>query len=360
MKLFKIGCLLFLLGSVSCRDDKEAVYPQYSTLTESVYSSVIIEPVNLYKVFASTHGIVDEVLASEGDVLKRGDTILRIIDDPSDYQEKNAALELKQAIDNYEGTSNVIHELESELLIAQLTFENDSVNLERKKRLWEKKIGSQNELEQQQLRYNTSRNYLEQIRNQVARKTKELKNQVLKARNIYETNRFQLDEFVVRSNMDGKLYELLKERGERVSEQEPLAYIGSKDSFLIRMQVDEVDIVRVKEGQEILVSLDAYEEEVFEARVKKIIPKMNIETQTFWVEGQFKEVPEVVYSGLRGEANIIIRKKERVLMIPQEYLLEDNQVITKKGRVKVETGLKGIEYVEIIAGLDTSIQIIKP
>ena len=40
--------------------------------------------------------------------------------------------------------------------------------------------------------------------------------------------------------------------------------------------------------------------------------------------------PNVLYPGLSGEANIIIAKKENVLTIPKEYLIDGNKVKTDK------------------------------
>ena len=95
MKLIKKTLLILLFSTilVACSEKNEAVYPSYRPLVESVYSSVIIEPVGFYKVYATVNGRIDEIIAEEGDVLKRGDAILTIVDIASNYQKQNAALE---------------------------------------------------------------------------------------------------------------------------------------------------------------------------------------------------------------------------------------------------------------------------
>jgi HlyD family secretion protein len=50
----------------------------------------------------------------------------------------------------------------------------------------------------------------------------------------------------LKSEVNGRIYALLKEKGEMVNAQTPLAVLGSADEFVLEMQVDEYDIVKVK------------------------------------------------------------------------------------------------------------------
>ena len=359
-KLARVSVLMFIVLLNACAQKKESTFPQYLPLTESVYSSVIIEAVDLYKVYAVVPGIIDQLLVKEGDLVQRGDTIFSIINDPSEYQQRNAALELKLAQQNYEGTSNILRELQSQWSIAQLQFENDSQNYERQARLWEKGIGSKIELEERKIRFVSAKNQLNMMENQINRTKEELRIKVSKAQNNLETNRFQNEEYIIKSRINGRVYKFLKEQGESVNQQEAVAFIGRSDSFLLKMQVDEVDIVNIRQGQKVWVSLDAYEDKVFEAVIDNIVPKMDQETQTFWVEGSFIETPEVLYSGLRGEANIVVQEREKVLTIPRSYLQENMEVLTEDGTVKVAIGKSNLTLIEIINGLDTATRIYKP
>jgi multidrug efflux pump subunit AcrA (membrane-fusion protein) len=353
--LFAISLLLN-----ACKNENQGVYPQKTTLIESVYSSIIIEPDSFYKVFASTRGIIDKIDVNEGDLIQDKDPIAHIVDDNSTLLSANAELEMNLAKQNYEGQSNQIKDLQNELSVAKLKLLNDSLNYERQQRLWNQKIGSKTDLEQRELVFETSLNNVIAIKNKLDRTKEELKTMLQKSRNNYTNSLNNSADYTVLSRMDGKIYELLKEEGEAVSEQEPIAYIGSRDRFIIKMQVDEVDIVRIKEGQLIYVTLDAYKDEVFKAEVEKIIPQMNQETQTFWVEATFKKSPAVLYSGLRGEANIVIAQKESTLTIPLEYLVGFDKVLTQNETLVVKTGLRSLERVEITGGLDSTTKIIKP
>ncbi len=132
------------------------------------------------------------------------------------------------------------------------------------------------------------------------------------------------------------------------------------ESCLPSSLIDEVDVVRIKRGQKIYVSLEAYPNSTFEAHVTKVNPKMDTRTQTFEVEGEFDVAPESLYMGLTGEGNIVIDERENVLTIPREFLIGNNKVETEEGQVKVKVGAKSLSHVEILEGLKEGQVIFKP
>jgi HlyD family secretion protein len=59
------------------------------------------------------------------------------------------------------------------------------------------------------------------------------------------------------------IYNLTKEVGEMVNTQTAVAVIGDATEFEMEMQVDENDILRIKIGQQVFVTLDSYRGFVF-------------------------------------------------------------------------------------------------
>ena len=53
-------------------------------------------------------------------------------------------------------------------------------------------------------------------------------------------------------------------------------------------------------------------------------------------------------------------KKEAVLTIPREYLVENNKVKTEDGLVELTLGLQNLEIVEVISGIDEDTYILNP
>lgn len=354
--------IIIILSTIvlSCNGNNEKIQPVETRITESVYSSVTIQPDSLYQAFAIVNGILDKNLVEEGDLVKKGDPIIQIINNSPQLNSENARTALELARKNYQGDGALLNSIEDELQAARLQYKNDSINYVRQEKLWGQGIGSKAAYEAKKLAFELSYSSLDRLENKYESTRNELKTQLQQAENNYRLSLINTTDFTVKSKINGKVYALLKNPGEIVNTSQPLASIGSKDKFVIEMLVDEVDIVKVKEGQKVLLSLDAYKGEIFTAKVSKIYPKKDERNQTFLVEALFEEEPKVLYPGLSGEGNIIIAQKEKALVIPRIYLIGKDSVKTEDGLVKVRTGLESLDSVEIQNGITSQTYIYKP
>lgn len=355
-----IWALFLGLLLAQCGDQNDKIYPTRTKLTESVYSSITVQPDSLYQVFAAVGGILDKNLVEEGDQVKRGDPIAQIVNNTPVLNMENARLNLELARDNYSGNNAVLLSMRDEINAARLRMQNDSANYFRQKKLWDQKIGSEVEYENRKLAYELSSSNLQVLTGNYERMKNELKTKLIQAENNYKTAMIANEDFTVTSKINGTVYELFKNQGELISSREPVAAIGSGDQFVIEMLVDEVDIVKIRAGQKALITLDAYQSQVFEATVAKIYPLKDERSQTFKIEASFNAPPEVLYPGLAGEGNIIITEKEGIITIPKDYLIAGNKVKTEAGLIEVEVGIQNLDRVEIISGLDEETYILRP
>ncbi len=345
---------------VSCSKNTDKIHPEKQNLTESVYTSVTIQPDSLYQVHAIVAGILYKNLVEEGDIILKGDALLQIENNTPKLNTENAKLSLELAQENYNGNAAVLRGIKDEIIAANLTYKNDSVNYFRQKNLWNKNIGSKVEYDTKQLNYQLSSNNLQLLQSKYNRTKNELQTTVKQARNNYQSSLINTKDFTIKSTINGKIYALYKEPGEIVATTEPLATIGSATKFIIKMLVDEVDIVKIIKNQKVIISLDAYNGSIFTGKVSKIYPKKDERNQTFTVEALFDEAPKTLYPGLSGEANIIISNKENALTIPKEYLIKDNTVKTDDGLITITTGLQNMEFIEITSGISENTSIYKP
>lgn len=352
-----VASLVLVFG---CGGGNDKILPQKTAITESVYASITIQPDSLYEAYAIVAGILDQNLVEEGDLVSKGQPILQIINSSPKLGTENARLAYELAKENYNGASAILKEIQDDIKSASLRFKNDSMNFFRQKNLWDKKIGSKAEYDNKKLSYEVSKNNLNTLKAKYKRTKNELSTKLKQAENDYRTSQITTEDFTVTSKIEGKVYALNKNPGEIVSAQEPLASIGRSDVFIIEMLVDEVDIVKVKTEQEVLVTLDAYQESFFEAKVSKIYPRKDERSQTFMVEAEFMAPPKVLYPGLAGEANIIIAKKEEALVVPKDYLIDGGKLRTEDGTIEVVTGLKSLDQVEIVDGIEVDTYILKP
>jgi multidrug efflux pump subunit AcrA (membrane-fusion protein) len=240
-------------------------------------------------------------------------------------------------------------------------MKNDSALFYRQTALWKQQVGTKVALEQSELAYQNSRNayYSSMVRYNDLKRQINL-NASQSKKNLQISSKMEGD-YTLRSEIDGVVYSLAKSKGEMVGIQTPLATIGDAKNFILEMQVDEYDILKIKKGLTVFVTMDSYKGQVFQAIVTKINPLMNERSKTFLVEGEFIKKPETLYPNISFEGNIVIRTKEKAVLIPRNYLVDDSTVLNAKGeKVKVKVGLKDYKKVEILSGLSINDEIIKP
>lgn len=359
VRSFLLG-LLIMLGFASCSEERETFEVKSGDVVESIYSSVSLEPKGMYQVNALIAGHIDEVFVKPGDSVQKGDVLFTIVDVQSNANSENAKLAYELAKRSYSGEINILDDLELELNSAGLRRRNDSLNYFRNKELFANGAITSVELEGSELQYKTSQNTHELIKKRINRTRVELRTSLEQAKNNYTSSLSRTTDAVIRSEIDGIVYEVYKEEGELVMTQEVLTVIGSGDEFVIKMKVDEVDITRVHVGQKIYVHLEAYRGRAFEGKVTHITPKMDERTQTFALDGIFTQAPEKLYLGLTGEGNIVVKEREGVVMIPLTYLIDGDQLETPEGIIKLKLGVRSLNEVEVLEGVKAGATIYKP
>lgn len=353
-----LGLLIVIL--VSCAEEDTGIKPQISDITQSVYASGNVKAVGQYDVYSTTTGILKNIMVDEGDTVGRGDTLFVIDNKVSELNYDNANVALELSRENASATSERLQELKDNVDIAYERLMQDSMLHVRQAKLWEQRIGSKLELEQRKLAFeNASAAYKSAVyRLQQFKQDAEASYQ--QAQNMASLNKKLLSDFTIVSEMDGRVYGINKEQGELVSPQTSLGVVGAADTFEIALQVDENDIVQIQQGQKVLVTMDSYNKQVFEASVTTVYPLLNERTRSFTVICQFTKGPPVLYPNLTVEANIIIDAKRNKVVIPRDYLIDGSYVLLKNNeRAKIETGIIDYRYVEVLSGLDTSQMIYK-
>ncbi len=355
----KILLVTISVLTISCKNKQETTKPSEEKITESVYSSGIIKSNNQYQVFSTVNGVIAEILVKEGDIVKKGDTILKLENTNAQLNTENAVLSADYAAKN--ANAEKLQELQIATKLARSKMTEDALLQHRQQNLWDANIGSKNELEQRQLTYKSSVTAYQtailrytQLQNQISFQAKQSQKNLQIASSIKS-------DYTIRSGANGRVYNILMKKGEMVNTLNPIAIIGDANNFMMELQVDEFDINRIKNGQNILLNMDSYKGQVFEAIVTKINPIMNERSKSFTIEAVFIKQPATLYPNLTCEANIVIQQKETAITIPRNYLLIGDSVwIEKNKKRKVIIGLKDYQKVEIVKGISVSDVIYKP
>jgi HlyD family secretion protein len=359
--LMKKGQFILLLSYIiaSCTGKLEKTAPQSTGITESVYGAGIIRARNQYQVYPTVSGIIDKIYVTENDLVKKGSPLMLIADRPSKLNRQNSDLSASYA--DLRSNEDKLTDLKNNIDLAESKYQNDSLIYKRQQNLWTQGIGSKLELEQKELAAQSSKILLESSRIKYNDLLKQLELNDRQSKNNLAISRSRENDYTIKSELDGKVYFIYPKRGEIVSPQTALAVIGDAKAFYIELEIDEYDIVKVKVGQEVLITMDSYKNQVFEARVTKIDPLMNERTKTFRIEAEFTKQPTVLYPNLSVEANIVIQTRKKAITIPRNYLINDSFVLVNKTeRRRVKTGIKDYQRVEIVEGLSDKDIIYKP
>lgn len=354
-----LAAMLFCFSGCKKSADSTTVVEQ--SITESVYASGVIKSVQQYDVFASGNGIIKEILVAEGDTVTEG-TPLFIIDNAiSAFNAENARLSMELSREQTGPASNTLMELEGRLKLANDKMLNDSILLVRQNNLWSQNVGSKLDLEKRELAFKASRTEYQSVLLQYNQLKSDLEKKYRQSVNTFEISKKQQSDLTVKSNMNGMVYDILKEPGEFITTQTPIAIVGAAGQFEIELQVDEFDIVKIKKGQRVFLTMDSYHSKVFEAVVLKVEPIMNARSRTFTVYAGFVAAPDVLYPNLTVEANVLVQKKDQALTIPTAYLLGNDRVLTgPEDTVQVTTGIANMQWVEIVSGLKKEQEIYLP
>ncbi len=354
---------LVLLSITACSTNNESnrIQPKRTDIVETVYASVKVVPSISYSPQPLTSGIIKEILVKEGDQVTEDQTLFSIeIPANAKNRQSTADLNLQEAKANYLGSSSLLRSIEAEIHTAQQQLTLDSMNFKQQERLWNQNIGKKNDYDRAKLAYTNTQNQVKILRQKKQQTLISLKNAYQKALNMSNVEKSQVGDYTVRSEINGIVFSINKEPGDFITTQERFGEIGTSDAYIIQMDIDEVDITKVAVGDSILISLDAYNDQVLFANVTKIYPKKEEATQTFRVEGKFIPPLPKLYNGFSGEANILVDKRINTLVIPSNYLLPQNKVLTNDGELTVKVGIKNLKYVEILEGVDTNTVLLKP
>ncbi len=351
-----ISLLVFSSISSCTKSTQTAIKPTVDSITVSVYANATLESANQYSLFPGVSGRVVAILKKEGDKINSGETLIQL----ENVQAYANFATATGALDNAKNNEKQLQDLTTQLATQLDQLQLDSANYVRQKRLWEQQIGSYSQLELKKLAYQASMNSVKVLKNKIQVTSKQLSFNSQQAQNTVQSNKKILSDFHISASIAGEIFQLNAKIGDWVSPVKPVAIIGNSNHFVLRLNVDEMDIAQIRENQISIVSLDAYPGKAFKAHISRIIPIMDPKNQSFTVEALFDEQPEKLYPGLSAEVNVITHTKPKALLIPLSYLGKNNTVNTAEGEIQVKPGLKNLQWVEILEGLTPNSEILEP
>ena len=205
-----------------------------------------------------------------------------------------------------------------------------------------------------------------------------VKADVDKSRLALQEARDNLKEAVLVAPIDGIILSIDIEPGERVLNEadDAVMVVADTSSYLLEVEIDEIDIGRIARSQDTTITLDAFPDETFTGQVVDIAPSPTdndsggIVTYEVVVEVAAADGQPSLLPGMTATAAIETRRLEDVMVIPNRAIQIDRDaspsiIYVEKingdedpMRVEIELGLRDGDMTEVVAGLEAGDEVI--
>ncbi len=387
-KLFIFGALALMLVIivvlVITSGDKEKIISvqtekaEKRTITQVVSATGKIFPEYQVELRPEVTGEIVDLPVKEGDVVKKGQLLIRI--KPVQYiaQRNRAAAQLEAA--------------KAMLKVREATLEKVKADYERIKELFQKELASEQELE------TAKANYLQNVGQYESQKAS-----VKQAEANLADAEEQLDKTAIYSPINGRITALNVELSERVlgssfSQGTHLMTVADLSKIEARVEVDENDVVLISIGDTTNIEIDAFGDKKFLGLVSQIGNSAKTtgagsqdEVVNFEVRISLLEPDSKIRPGMSCDADIETETKYDVVTVPIQAVTarmdkpkdkdgekrrdkpQDKSKIKKRNKpqevvfvvdgntakqVKIKTGISDDTYIEIVEGLEGGEEVI--
>lgn len=345
----------------SCGKKTETVQPQFKKLTAAVYASGTLLPEQEYKVVSTVDGYLQEAYVNEGDTVTKGQTLFYVSNEVREAQEEGSQAVVQRTISTVNEDAPVFKELEGRIEVARIKMEQDELQYQRYKKLYEADAISKSSYEKYYLQYQSSLKDYQNLKRQYEQQQLSGKLQLQQARNQLQVTRAQQNVGRLKSFINGVVYDIYKKQGDIINPSQPVALVGAGD-MIAKLSVDEDDLDKVYVGQEVMITMDAYDDKVFKAHISKVYPILNKVEQAFKIDARFDTALPVGVYGLNLEANIVLVEDKEVMVLPRTAIMKGDSVWVEKDgeevKIPVKTGIADDEWIEIKEGLDKNATVI--
>lgn len=335
--------LIAITSAAKNRVQYETASLEKRTITQVVEASGTINPVNTVSVGSTVSGLISAIYVDFNSKVKKGQLLAEI--DPRTFQ---------ATVDQNLASMN---SAQAELANKQATYEMSQKTLRRYKNLYAKNFIPKSELDQAESDYKAN---LAQVNAAQAK--------INQTRAQYNQSMVNLNYTKIVAPVDGMIISREIDLGQPVaaSFQAPQLFTIAQDleKMQIEVNVSEADIGNVKEGQEVIYTLDGYPNSEFYGTVTqvRISPTTVSNVVTYSVIVTVDNSDLKLKPGMSANVSIITAKNENVLAVPNIALKftpkTDGQKYKTQGlwvkdglkisRVDIKTGASDDMYTEVI------------
>ncbi len=370
---------------------------QRGDLALSVVATGSIVPVAKVEVKSKASGLIKELHADEGDLVKAGDVLVELDKELLHAQVREAEANLQAAAARHQEARS---ELASAVSMKQ-KMAMDLRNLEDKvayhaklvgryEALFAEKLIPHSDLDQRERDLQEARFAVEALKSELMMQSSRIDAaekavarvaaEVSQAQAALDRAQENLRYATIRSPITGKVLKRHVEVGDAVSSilqlgsQATLIFtLGDMSQVYFEGRVDETDIGKVYEGQKALVRVDAFRDRPFEGRVIRIAPLGEKEDNVigFEVRVSLEDPQGILRAQMSANAEIIVQEKKQILLVPEQVVIYDQDrksfvevydpaAEAQRRRIPVDVGISNGTTTEVVAGLTEGQTLVKP
>ncbi len=344
------------------------------TFDEFIVVTGVVMPLRIIRLDAIVGGYVKEKVVDGGNVVKQGQTILKL-------ENQNLKLNFLQSETEASRLVNDLQNTRQRLKVEKFTIRKNMSDLdfltdqakdlyERNKKLYNdkvipeadylkakrdyEKLVSQKEIDVESQRYQEEN---------AAMQIKQLEGTLERTQRNVQLWRETLENLVVKAPVSGLLSSIDVEVGSNISQGQNIGQIDDLDGFKLRVDIDEHYNGRIFTG---LGGTFEFSGKEYPLQITKIYPE--IRNGRFSVDMVFaKGVPEGIKRGQSSPIRLELGKATKAVLLPVGGFFSDTggnwvYVVDKSGgkavKRKITLGRKNPEFFEVLEGLEVGDQVI--
>lgn len=188
------------------------------------------------------------------------------------------------------------------------------------------------------------------------------RSEVERSEALLAAQKARLENYTLRAPSAGVVLRQDGEVGEIAEPGNVLFWVGQPAPLLVVADVNEEDIPRVSVGQRVMLRAEAFPGQILEGSVDSITPKGDPVTKTYRVRVKLPD-DTPLRIGMSTDVNIVTRVAPNALLVPSLAMRGDELYVVDDGRArlrKVKTGIRGIQAIQVLSGLDEAARVISP
>jgi RND family efflux transporter MFP subunit len=173
--------------------------------------------------------------------------------------------------------------------------------------------------------------------------------------NQLKVKRRIVEKMTITAQFDGVVSAVLVHPGALINANTSLATLITINR-VVEAKISQENFAGIALGQNAIVRFLGHEEDIYDAKVVKIMPTAEADTQRYIVhlDVNVKGRKELLVPGLTGEASIVVGERDAEALVPRRAVFGNGIYVVEDGRVKrrkVELGYVSLNIVEVIKGL---------